>query len=150
MAFLEELKYDLWEFGWGNFLGCLMVIIPITVCCFGWKNWKNSYSERRNTYGERLKIQVNAQLQHIEPRIFIYSGYTGTKARVLGYDLTYTYSCYGKKYEGKDQLPKNSEFPINQMIKQLRDTTYHPYIPIRVDKENPAISQVVIQPLVYY
>lgn len=75
---------------------------------------------------------------------------TGSQYINMGYDLTYNYEFYGKSYEGKDYIPRNSEFPVNQMIKQLKDTTYAPYLQIRVTKDNPNKSQVVIQPLVYY
>ena len=150
MTFLESLKYELWEFGWDGLRGSLKLLLPFLLCCFGWKYWKNSYSERRNRYGLRLEKQVKAELKTIEPRIYVWSNYAGTQLINIGYDLTYNYDFYGKHYEDKDYIPRNSEFPVNQMIKQLQDTTYTSYIQVRIDKNNPNESQIVIQPLVYY
>lgn len=150
MAFLEELKYELWEFGWDGLQKCLKLLIPFLIACFGWKYWKNSYARRRNEYGLRLEQPVQGYVQSVEPNIFIWQGWQGAKVITLGYYVTYTYDYYGQIYEGKDYLPRNNEWAINQMIKQLKDSTYHHHILIRVRQNNPEESQIVIQPLVYY
>jgi len=115
--------------------------------CFGWKYWKNSYSERRNQYGLRLEKQIKATLKSVQPRTFLWIGYTGANYINVGYNLTYEYDFYGKSYEGKDFIPRNSKFPVHQMIKQLKDTSSIAYIQVRIAKSNPNKSQIMIQPL---
>jgi len=150
MTFLESLKYGLWEFGWDNLRSSLKLILPFLLCGFGWNHWKNSYSERRNQYGLRLEKQIKAELKNIQPRTFLWIGYHGPISVNVGYDLTYTYDCYGIHYKSSDFIPRSSDFPVKEMIKRLQDSSYISYIQIRIAKNNPNKSQIVIQPLVYY
>jgi len=97
-----------------------------------------------------LEKQIKAELKGVQPRTFLWVGYTGPNYINVGYDLTYTYDFYGKHFEGKDFIPRNSDFPVNQMIKELKNSTNISFIQIRIAKDNPTKSQIVVQPLVYY
>lgn len=150
MTFLESLKYELWEFGWDGLRASLKLLLPILLCCFGWKYWKNSYSNRRNRYGLRLEQQLKAELETVQPRTFLWVGYWGPKYINVGYDLTYRYDFYGKHYEGKDFIPRHSDFPTKLMINQLNQPDTPSFIQISIAKDNPEESQVVVQSQVYY
>ena len=141
---MENLRYELWEFGWDGFFKTFRILILLTLFFAGLFLWKQSYPLRRSMVESKYDSQILGHISKIEERKTIRETLRGNYYITLGWKIEYGFMLNDSAFVREIFIPKPRNKEMRDFVKHVNYNWQRGKFQILYDSKNPADNTLKI------